>query len=258
VQSIEDELIDSYLAEELTRDEAQLFRRHFLISERHQDRMRLFELWGRAVTNQQSVPRQLPGSPSEVSSWWAPMTAAMLRHRTLAFACGLALALAVCAPWAFWLRKGATALEGSNQVLNSDLQKERAIQEKLQQQVDKLSREQGQRLASFVLVPSGTRGGGGKSRTIVIQPGIEALRFELPVLPVEHDLYSVRIETVEGRECFRQDYVATGSDVSAGKFNVVLSADLLANNDYVLTLGRLESGDQVKKLASFGFRLSRE
>ena len=257
VRSIEDEIIDSYLGGELTSDEVGLFRHHFLRSSRHQERLRLYESWTRAGARQQNSQRRLPGSPPEITSWWKLMVAAMSKHRSLALVSGLAVFLVVSG---FWVTRRIVALQVFNQRLSSQLAEERGARTRLEQQVGGLSHEHGEMIASFVLTPPGTRGGGrGKSSsTIAIKPGAQVLRLELLVPYEAEGFYSVVIETVDGKESFRQDDLAARAAGSAEIVDVLLPADLLPENDYVVTLRQIQVSGELQKVGSFSFRLLRD
>jgi len=260
VRSIEDELIDSYLGAALTSEEARLFRQHFLRSSRRQHRVRLFESCARAAERQRNSQRRLPGSPTEITSWWKSMVATMSKHRTLALASALAVFLVVSGFLVVRWRSGVVALQQFNQRLSSQLEEERELRTRLQQQPGDLSRGHGQMIASFVLTLPGKRGGGGgkSGSTIAVPAGAQVLRLELPV-PYEADgIYSVVIETVEGKERFRQDDLPARAAASAGIVEVVLPADLLGENDYVVTLRQMQVGGELQKVESFSFRLARD
>lgn len=242
VRAIEDELIDSYLDGSLTSEEGSLFQQHFLKSSRRQNKVRLFRFWRRASVRRQNSERRLLGSPTEVISWWGSMVSAMSKHRTLAVASGLAIFLVIVGFWVARWRSGIVALQKSNQHLSSQLDEEQGLRAKLEQQVSALSRSHGRMVASFVLALPSTRGGGGlkSGSTIAVPLGVQVLRLELPV-PYEADaIYSVVIETVEGEERFRQDDLAARPAVSKGIVDVVLPADLLDQNDYIVTLRRMQ------------------
>lgn len=260
VRSIEDEIIDSYLGGELTSDEVGLFKHHFLKSPRHRERLRLFESWIRASARQRSSQRRLPGSPTEISSWWRSMVAAMSKHRSLVLASGLAVFLVFFGFLTVRWRTGIVALQEMNQRLISQLAEKRELQAKLEQQVETLSRGGGQRIASFVLTPPGTRGGGGgeSGTTIAVPSGSQVLHLELPVPYTADDIYSVVIETAGLKERFRQDDLTVRAVASEGIVDVVLPADLLNADDYVVTVRKMEVGGKLRDVGSFSFRLVRD
>lgn len=260
VLSIEDELIDSYLGDTLTSAEARFFQQHFLRSSRRRHKVRLFESWAKGAARHQNSQRRLHGTPTEVTSWWKSMVVAMSKHRTLSVASGLAVFLVISGFWIARWRSGVVVLQEFNQHLSSQLEEERGVRARLEQQVGALSRGHGQVIPSFVLSLPGTRGGGGgeSGSTIAVPSGVQVLRLELPVSYEADGIYSVVIETVEGKERFRQDDLRARAAASTGIVDVILPADLLSPNDYVVMLRRMHVGGALQNVGSFSFRLARD
>lgn len=253
VQAIEDEIIDSYIGGELTHDEVSLFQRHFAKPLRRGQKLRLFESWTRACTRPQFAPRTLLGSPTDATSWWKAMVAAMSKHRSLAFAS----MLGILTVFGIWLIRRDLAPQEANRQLGSQMASDNQEKNKHEPQLLALPPEGAQTIASFVLTPSSTRGGSGtKSSSIVeIHRGLEVLRLELPVSDREGGIFSVLIETVEGQEVFREDRLITETTPSKRVVDLLVPASLLKANDYVVVLRQMQSGGKLHVIESFPMRV---
>jgi len=251
--SIEDEIADSYIGGELTPDEIVLFKRNFVKPSQRREKLLLFESWIRACSRPNIAPRAIMGSPKGATSWWKSMVAAMSKHRSLAFAS----ALGVLMVFGAWLIRRDLALQAANRQISSQLANDNREKTNLEKQLGASSRERAQTIASFVLTPSGTRGGGGtkSSSVVAIHSGIEVLRLELPVSGREVGIYSVLIEAVEGQEIFREDHLATEMTPSGSVVNLLVPASLLNPNDYLVVLRHMQSDGMLHVIESFPIRV---
>jgi hypothetical protein len=84
---------------------------------------------------------------------------------------------------------------------------------------------------------------------------VAILRLELPVSDQADTIYSVAIETVEGKETLRQNDLTSQATPSGRVVDLVLPAALLREDDYVVILRQMQAGGELQVVKSFPLRV---
>jgi hypothetical protein len=264
----EDELIDSYLHDELSRDQRRKFEENFLASPRRRERVEL----ARAFMNAIARASKRGGAKLKHSSFLESLSP-FLRSQSqpawilLAAAC---LAVVVVGGWLvsdisrlrIRLAQQEQAFDqqvalqrSQNERLSAEFAVERERRMQMEQQVAGAQPSRPAVVLSFILRPGGVRGSEGSQR-LVVPSGTESLRLQLdiPAGP-SYKSYRAILQTPEGNEIWSQD-LRPGGSTEPRVVELTVPARVLAEGDYVvLLMGRTVEG-RFEPLPSYKFSIA--
>lgn len=271
--AVEESLVEDYICGQMEANDRLRFETHYLASPSRRLRMettkRLYEVLGNIrfkAPETQRAEMAVPPAPSKLKE----RSRRSIRPFAMAFACA---ALTVGGAWlgiqnhrlrtqTAQLQSEITAMRESQQTMlaRADLRAQEHMAE-LQ-----TAREQAPvtiEPAVAALVPSLTlqpmavlRDDAGPEMPRLTIPRNAAriqLQLEFPATERHQRLQAV-LETVEGQQVLRR----TLRPGSPGRANLVLSAQLFATNDYILTLKAPAAGTQSEEIADYQFTIVRK
>lgn len=241
VLMVEDELVERYLAGDVTEHERGRFVSHYLSTPRQRQKVRMVA----ALSRYADSPVPAPAAPAGRPRRSFPRPASVLDffrngNTPLRFSAAAALlVLLVGGPWALvaW-RSGA-----------------------LRRELIRLNNSQDLRLGPdhsvyAVSLPPGGLRGGGEMKRIAIPDDTKVVQLRLELSAKQYPAYQAVLHVVGGEEVFRlEDLRATEVD---GKKMLVLQvpARLLSYNDYTLRLLGQTAIGQYEELDAYTFRVT--
>lgn len=252
---MEEELTDAYVREELRGPDKEAFEKHFLSSP---ERQRNLE-FARALNQYLLANAQ----PQEMPRWYGSRGI-----REIALLCAV-LVLAILSG-VLW-RKTAQL---DKQLALSELQRSQAEQREktLAQQLEQaqLSEKQNvnqpnlppaphsadQDLLSLVLAP-GINRATDHVATAVFHPGKTRLRLKLKIEDISRGSYQAELQTLEGKAIWTQNGLKAQQTKDGSTVEVVLSASLLRQSDYLLVLNVAAPDGSVNKAGTYYFRVQK-
>jgi hypothetical protein len=281
--AIEDELIDDYVQGELSPRQRELFEKHFLGSPERRSRVEFAQAL--QISAAQATTAQTARAISETQSksrWQSLLALFGLQNPTLQFAlAAAAVVLMLGCSWLIFesarLRNQLAQVEAArsqqekeaaeqsaeqrahNERLASDLERERNQREEFERALaqqresrEKASPAQGgpTRSASFLLWAGLLRDEQGIKRLSIPQSA-EQVRLQLNLRrPGEYKSYRAALKTIEGETLL----ALRANQAGSGKAVVVsLSAELLKQGDYKLTLSGLTDAGNVEEIDNYYF-----
>jgi hypothetical protein len=233
---VEDELVDQYVASQLSDSEAQSFENHFLNTSERREKLRfarnLQKYVARAVAETAAVTAaaQVVSEPPEVLASSTPpkaTTGSWLWTRPIvSYSLAAAVVLVLAFAAVLIVRNLNPSQPGTGQVL------------------------------AVELVPGLSRGDEGmKSITVTGETAMVALQLRVPG-DLDYQAYRAVVQTSDGREISRQDNLPRDP---ALKDRIIYSirASLLTSGDYNLKLSGLNQRGEYEDVGRYSFRVSR-
>jgi len=219
----EDELIDEYLAEGLSRAERESFESHFLITPERQQKLRFSRAFSRYVKlNELAYPQEeTPKSENQTSlvgKLWSVKSSllprAPNRNRVLAFA--LVSALVLAGSW----------------VVFRNWSSETTVQ------------RQSHNILKIALISGSTRGDGATQK-VLVPPGVVSVQLEIELARNEYKSYSAALLTPENSILTTREGIRPEVINGHGVVYFILPAQILKPGDYQVRLdGIAESGKE--------------
>lgn len=214
----EDELIDEYLAGELSPSEQRNFEGHFPVTAERQQKLRFARALQRYVA--ESPSRKSSGVPTP--KWWHPSIFLSFKNPVASVSLAVAILLLVV---------GVSRVA----VMNWRPQKPRGA-------------------AVIVVLTPGLVREGGEIKKISISPDTDAVQLRLALTANEHQSYRVVLLTSQGANVWTGTNLRA-EQVAEGKFIVLnLPANILSREDYQ---AKVSGQADFEDVASYTFRVSR-
>jgi hypothetical protein len=281
--AIEDELIDDYAQGELSPRQRELFEKHFLCSPERRSRVEFAQALQISAAQAMAAQTARAISETESTSRWQSLLALFgIQNSALQFAlAAAAVVLMLGCSWLIFesarLRNQLAQFEAArsqqekeaaeqsaeqrahSERLARDLERERNQREELERELvqgresrDKASPAQGvpTRMATFLLMAGLLRDEQG-AKQLSIPQSAEQVRLQLKLRRTgEYKSYRAALKTIEGEALLALRASQTGS----GKAVVVnLSANLLKQGDYKLTLSGVTDAGNVEEIDNYYF-----
>jgi len=268
ITSVENDLIDEYVRQELSPTERQQFERQFLASAERRKRVEFARVLAR-------VPERTV--VSEPAKWsWRDSLYALISGLNpaakIAFA-AVMLLLIVGGAWLLTatlrLRSQLTQLQAQNQARQNELQQQVEAERRRNEELNaRLTQEQQQReqseeslqklsetgdatnppprsvIAALTLLPGLSRGGGDKA-SLVMPEDARLVRLQIGIDPNEpYKTFAVELRTAAGRQVWTRENLTARTRGKARAVSLTLPASALKSGDYELRLsGRREGGE---------------
>jgi hypothetical protein len=280
VCAVENELIDSYLREEMSRADRERFEEHYLSSALHRERVEIARLFladiDRIGEERTEVREREPVVP-----WWGRFLNSLgWPPLVLGGALVLAILFALGAVWSYLervrlrgqlaqvqneaqtertsLKQREQELASRNQELEREIAGERQRREELTAELKQLRQQRPPLPAaavSFLLTPAPVRSEkASPPPTIPLLTGKVRLLMELS--GNDYVNYRVRLQTVEGQEVLRRhpDKIRLGKDRAFAA--LTLRAGKLTKGDYILILFGQTGDGKSEEIDRYFFRVS--
>jgi hypothetical protein len=257
--SVEHELVDSYVRNELQGKERRQFEKAYLNTQRRRDRVKL----SRALLLAAGPSR--PGVPlfRRTSALLIPLQP--LRYLPAVAAVLLVSSVIWLAMETSGLRRQIADMQGrfgsphsreqrALSQLAEELARERELRGRLEQRVNE-SLHVSRPIASFLLLPGMVRGDEPGTR-LLIPPDASAVRLQLAfVSGEEYRAYVVALVSPGGEEVWSEE-IPKAQRLASGTVVVVqLPASLLATGDYVVRLSGVTNAAKIEALESYPFSI---
>ncbi len=277
LQTIERDLIDSYVRGKLSSADHKRFESHFLLSPQRRQRVEFARAFTESISDIQSIPVPSIATKKSVSRWRSllqPLRAdnwrmALVTAVLLLVVGGVFLMIQI-----LQLRhrleqseSDRAALQKREQELQRQIGEAKERTDHLGQEAERrrreadlleeeLTRRQSEPrpepvIASFVLVPSLVREA-GETKRLVIPREAKLVRLRLLVEGDEYKSYRAEIHTVEGREVSRPQPTKSGKTVV-----LKLPSQLLTEGDYLVTLKGVTATGDAEGVGKYFFRVVR-
>lgn len=277
VLKTESELVDAYARDQLSKETRERVEKYFMVHPARAERVK----FATALTTRvdQSVARS---EKPETDSWWQGLLAALRGNGpTLKFSMALVTLLILLGGVWFFVERGRRQREAAQLQASQEAQlqrereqsqqaaDERKRQEQLAAERERLARNsQGtptpspnpqSRFVSLALTVGGVRGGNNsQTPTLVIPPDITHAQLLLSLKSNDFPTYSATLQTIGGREIFRQSNVKPRRGTAGPGFTFNVPANKLTSGDYVLTLRGVTSDGEVEDLSKSLFRVEKK
>jgi hypothetical protein len=274
----ENDLVDRYVRDRLSRGERELFERNYLRSPKHRERVavarKLLEVADRRDAESGPMPQVLGSSSRrraqfEFANWLKMPRLGLAAAMAILIFGGLALLALERARLSAELERAKTQLSDQQrrvQETADQLAAERAQNGSLQSEVDRLrgalarqpapSPGGGDRpsIFSFFLKPMITlRGEGAAQQQIAIPRETDQLRLQMKVETDNARKYRAAIRTVEGAQIWTQRSLTPRS----GVISVNAPADKFPLGDYILTISATTATGETEEVNRYSFRVVR-
>jgi len=281
----EDELIDHYVRNELSDTDREQFDAALLTVPRLRERVNIARALAAKSAAYNSIQTELSVSqeiPQQQSWWRGLLYPSLIRRANLAFATLLIVMFGGIGFLIGWLKfRGESQLltaqkreleirvadlESKNQSLASQLQVEHGQGEPPQKRGEVLpSQNQANNnlpkpqpaLASLILFPGGTRGGGSVSEAAV-NSKTQTVRLTLNLPNTDYDSYRIVVRTTEMKDVSSKTGVKPRANRSGPVLTLDLSGRLLRPGDYIVQLYGLTSSGVPEPAADYSFRILRK
>jgi hypothetical protein len=280
IWSAENELVDRYVRDRLTRGERELFERNYLQSPKHRDRVAVARRLLEAADhrNEENSPASQVfgsapfkwGAKFEILNW-----SKLLRFGLPAMA--MLLLVGVLALLVLERSRLTTELERTKaqlsdqqrraQEISDQLAIERAQNGAMKSEIDRMRDTLAQQPApllggaakpsifSFFLSPLGTiRSEGASQQQLTIPRGTDQIRLQMKVGTENARTYRAVIRTVEGAQIWTQRSITPRS----GAVSVNAPADKFPLGDYILTLSATTATGETQEVNRYFFRVIRK
>ena len=271
IEIAEDELIDDYLRDDLTRAERDQFQKHLLGNSRITERVKFAELLQQAS---KSAGQRKSIKPEPVS-WWSSLIAFFSTPQRLggAFAV-LAVVIAGGFLFADWLRlrdesrrlvaeraelqRQYNSLEGQLQTEKRQMNDERQSVEALSTRLDEALNNLPDRsdavalLTPLFLFPGGSRGSGG-SNDVILPSRLSIVRLQLALESNDYPHYTAVVSRAEGPVAFRKTNLKPATKQSLAVIDLRFPSTVLTNGDYIVNVDGVRPGNS-SFVATYNFR----
>jgi hypothetical protein len=278
VWSVEDELIDSYVRDEMSRSDRERFESHYLASPLHRERVAIARLFLENI-DQPGGETINTKVTSPVAPWWSRLLESRSWPKpAVGAALALALLLIFGGGWLFIersrltdqiakiqseaqiesasLRQREQELALRNQELEKEMAERRRQSEQLKAEVELLRQQARSTLSavpSFLLIPTPLR-----SENAPPPPAIPILNGKIRLLMElesrDHPSYRIKLQTAEGREILlgKIDQVIVSKDRAFAMLTI--PAKTLAKGEYVLILSGQTPDGRSEEIDRYFFR----
>ena len=272
IEIAEDELIDEYLADGLSRTERDQFQKHLLGNSRISERVEFAKLLrqaSKAATQRSSI------KPEPVS-WWSSLFAFFSTPQRLGGAFAV-LPLVFAAGFLFldwlWLRAESqrlfaerAELQRQNKSLEGQLETEKRQLNDERQSVESLSTRLEEALNNLpdradtvalltplFLYPGGSRSSGG-SNDLVLPSKLSMVRLQLALESNDYPHYTAVVTKVEGPVAFRKTNLKPATKQSISVIDLRFPSTLLTKGDYIVNLDGVRLPGDSQFVATYNFR----
>ena len=278
----EDELVDSYVRNELSPGDRKRLEDAIRVSARLSERVNFARLFSERTANAVDG-KPLPVRPS--SPWYNFIFGQSVpgqRSLRFAFAASLILLIAALVLTVSWFKlretnRNLTAertrieKEKADLLLQLDSQKsrmqefaselqtevnERQSQEKLVEELQAKSNLPKGSTAFIALVSGGVRGGSGANR-LVINTNTTLVKLSMNLGPVEYPMYGVSITTPEGNVVYRTRKLRSTEQSGNTTITVQLAAGLLSAGDYIIRVQGFSQSLASEPAADYSLRVEK-
>ena len=220
----EDELIDQYLAGELSAGEETSFQSHFLAAKSRRENLQFGRAFRRYIEDHPEAHRG--PSRTQVRWWMMPK-----------FAFGLALAAVVASVW----------LAGTNEKLRTELASQREVARSVPAQIAAPTP------STVLMLSPGLMRSAGQLPVLDKRPASQAVEVKLALTADGGNFaaYRAALATVEGEEVWRQARLTRDGD----SIKVVLPTALLSRGDWRIVLSGVSKQGKATDLSSYYFRV---
>jgi hypothetical protein len=246
LEEAETDLIDAYVAGDLSEEERRRFEETLATFPGRADRV-AFARALRALRSEETPPGR--AGRRAASSWWA-----------------VAAALAVAGIGGIWMLRQAAGYEAQLERLRAERDRLAQSQRDLTAELERLRRSLAAavspgstdpvaRTVTFLLTAGLTRSV-SSANVVAIPADAGRVRLELPVDAPPAASYRARLERVDGTELLRRDHLTASRGRSGLQVVLELDAALLPADDWVLFLEDL-SAPAAEPIAEYAFRVVR-
>lgn len=252
---VEDELIDSYVRDELPAEERERFESHFLVSLRHLERVEFAQSW-RLSGNLQviSPPAPVPVRPMKTSQWRRFVEGFSAGMRAPAFAAAAAAVLvtgAVMIPFYSGLKRQANeSREQAHQIdaLRAEIARKPAV-------TPQLPDTSGGRAASALLAPlslmlnpGALRSADQPEQRLAIPSGERSVQLHLRIKSAPaYPRYHVEIQ-VDGREVWGKELAKSGTPP---QLTLDVPTSVLKPGDYNIEVSGVTGSGELEQLPDY-------
>lgn len=282
VLQVESELVDAYARGQLSTDMRERFEKSYLNHPARRKRVNFARaLTTRIDQREQSVTRAEQSARSDLpSSWWKRLFGIVGGQAPpLRFAMATIIVLvALAGVWIFVNRWRQQQREAAQIQTQRENQERREREQTASQQPKESPPDSQQRMAqtppetsqpnsntnaapsivSLALTVGGVRGADGSAtQTLVIPHGTTQANILLDLKDDSYPRYRVSLRKIGGSEVFTQTNIRPRSTNAGARFVFKVSARLLTNGDYTLTLGGITPEGEVDDLTRSLFRVEK-
>lgn len=271
VEIAEDELIDEYLGDDLSRAERDQFQKHLLGKSQITEKIEFAKLLRQA--SQAAAPRSIKPEPV---SWWISLVAFFSTPQRLGGAFAV-LALVVAGGFLFadWLRlrdesrrlvaeraelqRQNDSLEGQLQTEKRQLTDERQSVEALGTRLEEALNNLPDRadavalLTPLFLYPGGSRSSGG-SNDLIVPSKLSIVRLQLALESNDYPRYTAVVSKVEGPVAFRKTNLKPATKQSISVIDLRFPSTVLSNGDYIVNVDGVRPPGDSTFVATYNFR----
>ncbi len=273
VTAVENDLIDDYVRHELSETERRQFETRFLASVERRKRVEFAKALAR-VPVAVAVPERTVVSQPAKWTWQDLLYAFLIRLNpaTKLAMVAVMFSLVFGGGWllteALRLRSQLSQLQAQNQARQNELQQQVDAERRRNEELNaRLSQEKQQReqtdeslrqlsesgdattppprpvIASLILLPGLSRGGGEKANLVLPQDA-RLVRLQIGIDPEEqYKTFAVEVRTAAGRQVWTRENLTARTRGRARAVSLTLPASALKSGDYELRLsGRQEGG----------------
>lgn len=270
VLQVESELVDAYARGQLSTDMRERFEKSYLNHPARRKRVNFARaLTTRIDQREQSVTRAEQSARSAPpSSWWKRLFAIVGGQAPpLRFAMATIIVLvALAGVWIFvnrWRQQQREAAQIQTQRENLPKETPPDSQQRVAQTPPETSQPSpnsntnaAPSIVSLALTVGAVRGADGSAtQTLVIPHGTTQANLLLDLKDDSYPRYRVSLRKIGGSEVFTQTNIRPRSTNAGARFVFKVSARLLTNGDYTLTLGGITPEGEVDDLTKSLFRV---
>jgi len=272
VTSVENDLIDEYVRQELSETERRQFESRFLASAGRRKRVEFARALA-GVPVAAAEPERVVVSQPAKWTWRDSLYAFLIRLNPAAKFATVAVMLFLTfgGVWLFAetmrLRNQLTQLQAQNQTRQNELQQQVEAERRRSEELNaRLTQEKQQReqsdeslrqlsetgsetparpvIAALTLLPGLSRGGGEKS-SLILAGDARLVRLQIGIDPNEpYKTFAVELRTAAGRQVWTRENLTARTRGRARAVSLTLPASALKSGDYELRLsGRQEGGE---------------
>jgi hypothetical protein len=272
VTSVENDLIDEYVRQELSETERQQFESRFLASAGRRKRVEFARALA-GVPVAAAEPERVVVSQPAKWTWRDSLYAFLIGLNPAAKFATVAVMLFLTfgGVWLFAetmrLRNQLTQLQAQNQTRQNELQQQVEAERRRSEELNaRLTQEKQQReqsdeslrqlsetgsetparpvIAALTLLPGLSRGGGEKS-SLILAGDARLVRLQIGIDPNEpYKTFAVELRTAAGRQVWTRENLTARTRGRARAVSLTLPASALKSGDYELRLsGRQEGGE---------------
>ena len=262
VWSLENELVDSYVRERLTRQERALFERNYLTTPRHQQRVAVAKsLVSAADETLAEEKNETARETRETSSWWTTLLALFQLPQ---MALGAAAALLLLTLVGYWYLRSASISPQQIAKNGPDSQPPTTSQTPVPTpsvaphqatptpQISPTAQPAVPAVLAFAL------GGGlrkpGDVQSLTVPSGTKQVRLQMKLEGDEYSSYQIKLRSAGGKDVLTQLSLRPAPNKKSVAVNI--PANKLAPGDYILTLSGITGANEIEEVNQYLFRLT--